>query len=168
VSDTITTELIGDRELVARFGELAPKVHLRLVKAMQRLTFRLQSLVKGAKLSGQVLHVRTGHLRASIGAQVSDTTDTVTGTVGIPTGPTLGYGRAHEFGFEDVVTVREHLRQVKQAFGRPIAAVSATVRSHQRTLHLPERSFLRSAFRENRDAVVAVLQGELQEAVRAG
>jgi hypothetical protein len=164
----IEAQLIGEREILARFNDLSPKVHLRLVKAMRTIVIRLQSFVKGAKLSGDPLKNRTGNLRRSIGEAVSDDNrDEVVGKVGIFTGPTLVYGRAHEFGFEGIVTVREHLRTVKQAFGRSIAPVTATVHSHSRHMHLPERSFLRSSLRELGPAIEEVLSTALREAVRA-
>ncbi len=168
MSDSITGQLIGDRELVAKFGQLSPKVHLRLVKAMHAAMTRLQAYVQSAKLSGQVLHVRTGAGRRSVGEFVEDLAEEVLGKVGIPSGPTLVYMRAHEFGFDGTVSVKEHLRRIKEAFGRPIPPTDVTVGAHTRTMHLAERRWLRSAFDEFRDAIRAVLQQAVSEAVRAG
>ncbi len=163
----ITVALLGDQALEAKFTRLGPDAHLRIVKAMRTVMLRLQAFVKSGKLTGQALHVRTGALRRSIGERVEDTGAEVAGKVGIFSGPTLPYGRAHEFGFSGTVTVSEHLRQVKQAFGRPITPVTATVRSHTRRMHLPERSFLRSALQEFGPAVEQALAVALREAVEA-
>ncbi|MCV9985193.1 hypothetical protein [Burkholderia pseudomallei] len=65
------------------------------------------------------------------------------------------YAPPHEYGFQGVVTVKEHLRQVTQAFGHPLKdPVTATVREHSMTMNLPERSFLRSALADQREDIV--------------
>ena len=69
----------------------------------------------------------------------------------------------HEFGFSGTQNVRESLRTVKQAFGRPISPVEAIVRAHSRKVDLPERSFLRSALRELEQA--GVLAAETNAAI---
>lgn len=163
----IEVEITGDREIAARFAGLTPKMHLRLVKAMHTMLPRLQAFVKAGKLSGQALHVRTGNLRRSISFTVQETGDDIVGQVGIFGGPTLPYGRAHEFGFEGTVSVKEHLRTITQAWGRPIEPVRATVREHTMRMHLPERSFLRSSLAEFRAAILEVLAQAVAEAVHA-
>jgi len=163
----IQVEVIGDREVVARIGRVGPKVHLQLVKAMQRLMIRLQAYVKGAKLSGQLLHVRTGAGRRSVAVRVEETPGEVAGSAGVFGGPTLPYMRAHEYGFSGAVTVKEHLRRVKQAFGRPIDPVEARVSSHTRQLSLDERRWLRSALDEFGPAMGQVLAETVQEAVQS-
>ena len=126
-----------------------------------------EGYVKTEKLSGQVLRNRTGHLRASIVAGVDRAPGTITGFYGVPQGPTLVYGRAHEFGFAGVVTVKEHLRRVTEAFGRPLAEpVLATVGAHTRAMHLPPRSYLRTTLEELRPLFERELGAALPEAVR--
>lgn len=163
----IEVELRGDREVVARFEALSPKVHLRVVKAMNATLARLSTFVKAGKLHGQVLHVRTGALSRSITFKVDDTGDVITGQVGVFAGPTISYGRAHEFGVEKTVTVKEHLRTIKQAWGRAIEPKAITVRAHTMKMNLPERSFLRSSLREFREAIVGVVAQAVHEAVHA-
>src|SRR5262245_20908179 len=115
---------------------------------MATITRRIQAYVKGGKLTGQVLHVRTGALRRSIGGQVEDVGGEVVGRVGIFGGPTEPYGRAHEYGVSKTVSVKEHFRTIKEAFGRPIAPTAVRVREHTMKLNLPERSYLRSTLAE--------------------
>ena len=169
----IEVEIQGDREIVARFETLSPKVHLRVVKALHAVVARLEAYVKGGKLTGQALHVRTGALRRSIGGVVTESGDTIEGRVGIFGGPTLPYGRAHEFGFEGIVTVKEHLRHIKKqtgSFGRGekrFATGVTTVRAHTAHLRIPERSFLRSALAELGPAATQVIADAVNEAVHA-
>jgi len=129
--------------------------HIRaeLRKAMTRITLKLARHSVQTKLSGQVLKRRTGTLARSVmqSPRVYETAEAVVGSVGIAdiTGPggraPVHYGAAHEFGGE--ITIPEHLRLVKQAFGRELKfPVWANVRSH--TVKLPERSFLRSSLQD--------------------
>jgi phage gpG-like protein len=130
----------------------------RLVEQMvMRLTFKLATISVRDKLSGQVLKRRTGTLARSV--QQSPRTfmvgTDVVGTVGVAniTGPggraPVKYAAVHEFGFKGTENVREHMRTVKQAFGRPLATpVQSPVKAHSRKVDIPERSFLRSALRD--------------------
>ncbi|MFX6778543.1 hypothetical protein ABTH52_20150, partial [Acinetobacter baumannii] len=73
------------------------------------------------------------------------------------------YGRIHEYGFSGTVAVRESLRQVNKAFGRPIQTREVAVRAHSRRVNLPARSFLRSALHDLADA--GVIQAEIDAPV---
>ena len=162
--------LIGGTELVASLGAFGPRLHARLVKTMTRETIRLQRHVKAEHLSGQTLRNRTGHLRASIGQSLvtigaEGASPEIVGKVGIFKGPTVIYGRAHEFGFDDIVRVRGHTRTVKQAFGQPILPVEALVRPHTRHMKLPVRSFLRTSLAERQPEIEAALDRAVAETV---
>lgn len=114
----------------------------RLVKFFDRESLELTAYVKEDKLSGQVLNVRTGTLRRSIHRDLRTTANEVVATVGT----NVEYARIHEYGFHGEQSVHEHLRMMKQAFGRPVRNPRPIrVRAHVRRVDLPERSFLRSA-----------------------
>ncbi|MDB4882389.1 MAG: Bacteriophage protein of unknown function [Gemmatimonadetes bacterium] len=131
----------------------------RLREAVLRNAIRLTRYVKEQKLSGQALKNRTGTLRRKVNYLLRETPNEVTASVGLK----LSYAAAHEYGFDKVVTVKEHLRTIKQAWGRPIAPVTFSVPSHQRHMKLPERSYLWSSLRENapsmRDQLIAAVIG---------
>jgi hypothetical protein len=58
----------------------------------------------------------------------------------------LSYAAAQEHGFEGIVTVSEHLRRVREAFGRPIRTERlARVRPHARRMVVPAKRFLARA-----------------------
>lgn len=145
----IIGKVTGDEAVVLRLRVMGDRIRERLSKELTRSAIALTRYVKERKLSGQVLKNRTGTLRRKINYRTTETEKAMTASVGVK----LSYAAAHEYGFDGIVTVREHLRQVKQAFGRPIAPVTATVHAHQRHMHLPERSFLRSSLRENAPAI---------------
>src|SRR6185437_10790306 len=58
----LNVTMVGDRELIARLSEMQARLRAALVKKVTSLSLRLETKVKG-KLSGEVLHVRTGARR---------------------------------------------------------------------------------------------------------
>ncbi len=154
----LTAYLIGDQELIARLSALGPQVRGSLSRAVARLGLEMMRRVK-AKLSGPVLKVRTGILRSSV--NFSGPRETATGVTG-SVGTKVRYAAVHEFGFHGTVSVRAHLRQITQAFGRPIAPTSVNVSAHSMRMNLPERSFLRSTLRD----MTPEIRAELDQAVR--
>lgn len=136
----IRGELVGDKAVIRSLEEQRLRVVSGVEKVVMRLTLKLLRRVK-LKLSDDVLHVRSGRLRRSINAQFVGSGAKTQGEVGT----NLPYGRVHEYGL--TVTVEEHMRLVKKAWGRSLKTpVQATVRQHE--ARYPERSFLRSALRE--------------------
>jgi phage gpG-like protein len=158
----ITVELIGDRELAARLDAMPGRMREGIARAVTKLGFELQRKVQSEKLSGQVLKVRTGTLRSSINTRVDQGADSVTATVGT----NIRYGRVHEYGFDGSQSVRAHLRHITEAFGRPIRPTTQNVGAYTRHVHLPERSFLRSALREMQPQIEAELSAAVAQAVR--
>lgn len=130
--------------------------------AITRLTIKLQGMVKSEKLSGQVLNVRTGNLRRSINQKVED--DAQLGPIGT-VGTNEKYARPHEMGFQGEAQIREHMRTIKMAWGRPLSEpVVAVVRAHTKQMNLPARSFLRSALDDIRPEVQPMIEAEVVKA----
>jgi phage gpG-like protein len=84
-------------------------------------------------LSGSVLKVRTGTLRASLAAQSSAEGGTV--------GAGAPYAAFQEYGFSGTETVRAHLR-------RRAKGGLAPVRTYSRRVDYPAHSYLRAALSE--------------------
>ncbi|ENT0444557.1 HK97 gp10 family phage protein [Neisseria gonorrhoeae] len=138
-------EFIGGGILAAVFKAYAADVQDAVVKSVGRSALRLQREVKQNRLSGRVLGVRTGNLRRSVHQRVNVSGNVVSGEVDT----NVRYGIAHEYGFAGSVNVKASLRQVRQAFGKPLKPPRyVRVRAHTRDVKLPERSFLRSALRD--------------------
>lgn len=153
----IRSYLSGDREIMARLDQLNGRLPGEMRIGMERLTVKLQTRVK-RKLSGDVLNVRTGRLRNGVSRDVQADGLQVTGIVSDP----VKYAPPHEYGFRGTVDVREHMRTIRQAFGRPIEEKQITVRQHSMQMNLPERSFLRSALAEMESA--GEIRGEMEAA----
>ena len=128
---------VRNEALMAMLSGAPNRLRDAMARTMTRLSIELQANVKKDKLSGQVLHTRTGTLRRSINRSISQSGDGVVATVGT----NVKYAGVHEYGFDGVVTVKDHLRACKNGG-------TAEVKSHTRHMKLPERSFLRSALRE--------------------
>lgn len=146
--------LFGDTLAVERFRAASGRTEPELRRSVQRLVLRLTSWVKERKLTGQVLNVRTGRLRRSIHGEVVTEGAEIMGVVGT----NVEYARAHELGFRGPVQVKEHLRRAKRGKVR--------VQAHTRAMHIPERSFLRSALADMRPEIAAEFQRMLREVIR--
>ena len=156
-------EFIGGDVLAAVLRSYGDKVQTAIVQSVGRSALRLQREVMQNRLSGQVLNVRTGNLRRSIHQRVTNTGSAVIGEVNT----NVRYGKAHEYGFAGTVNVKASLRQVRQAFGRPLKSPRyVQVRAHSRNVRLPERSFLRSALRDMKPMIETDLQKSIEEALR--
>jgi phage gpG-like protein len=137
-------------------------VEKELRQEVEKLSIQLVGKVQKEKLSGQVLKNRTGTLRRSINYKIETTQHSVYGTVGT----NKEYGAIHEYGYHGPVNVREHLRMIKQAFGRSINPREITVQAHTRQVNLPEKSFLRSALKEMEPEIINKLTAAAERGAR--
>lgn len=165
----IRAEIIGVPAVTARLKKIPPTAQQQLSRSVGRLCLQLERKVKHEKLTGQVLHVRTDKLRGSIHTELSSSDTAVTGIVGT----NVEYAAVHEYGFTGQVSVRGYLRKIietrrlslrgNNVLKHPIKTTTgmATVRPFTRRMHLPERSFLRSALRE----MTPEIQAQLHQAV---
>lgn len=163
---SITGEVKGDREVVADLRRFDAAARGEIQKGIGRITLKLLTRVKAQKLSGQALNVRTGRLRRSITQRIESGAEEISGIVGT----NVDYAAAHEYGFKGAVTVKQHLRLVKQAFGRPLKSpVWSTVSTHTKNVSLPERSFLRSALADmkNTGVIEAEIDASIARAIEA-
>ena len=152
-------QVVGKEQLVARFGRARDSVAQAVVDAVSKSGYAVQARAQ-EKLSGDVLNVRTGRLRRSINTAIYQTSTT---DVSAQVGTNVEYAGVHEYGFDDIVTVPEHLShrafdrfgaatKLSTKSGRIRASVKSVsqfiVRTHEMHMHMPERSFLRSSLTE--------------------
>jgi hypothetical protein len=172
---SINGSVSGDKDVGRNLGRVSAEVRTELIKGMGRITLKLMRESVQNKLSGQVLKRVTGTLARAVtqSPRTYEVGANIVGTVGVAdiTGKDgrapVKYGRMHEYGFTGPVTVKEHLRLVKKAFGKPLKyPVYATVKAHTANVNLPERSFLRSALRDLNAA--GVIDAEIEAAIAAG
>lgn len=162
---SITGAIKGDREVIADLRRFDAAARGEIQKGIGRIVLKLLVRVKANKLSGQALNVRTGRLRRSITQRVEASAEEISGIVGT----NVEYAAAHEYGFKGVVTIKQHLRLVKQAFGRPLKfPVWSTVSTHSKNANIPERSFLRSALADMKGSgeIEAEIDASIASAIR--
>ena len=155
--------IIGSEQIIAKFERMQAQAMPKLQERIARIVIKLQTRVVANKLSGQVLKVRTGTLRRSIHNDVITTGSSVTGIVGT----NLEYAAFHEYGFQGTQNVKEHLRTIKQAFGKPLKSPKKiTVSAHARQVNYPEHSFLRSALSDMRQDILVDIHGGFKELIK--
>lgn len=154
--------------MLARLAGSQDRLRENLRTTITRRSITVQAAVKADKLSGQVLHVRSGTLRRSINRRIDESASGVIATVGT----NVRYAAAQEYGFDGDVTVRAHTRRSalqlsakrKDRVGKSDGLIN--VRSFTRHMHLPERSFLRSTLKEQAPEIRQELRTAILEAVR--
>jgi len=158
----IRFRLLGNAAAVANFQRIKAEAPAFFQRRMNTVTLRLASYVKTDKLSGQVLHRRSGLLSRSIHGVVEVSGQTVVGRVG---SRGVEYAAYHEFGFTGTETVREHLRTITKAWGRPLdEPLTVTVHEYERQVDYPPHSFLRSALKDLSEWAVSTLS-DLRELI---
>jgi len=92
----ITATVVGAESVRLNFVNASARSRERIREEVERLSIQLQRKVKEEKLSGQVLHVKTGRLKRSINKSVRVNGDEIVGTVGT----NVNYGAFWERGFD--------------------------------------------------------------------
>jgi len=160
--------MIGDTQLIGKLEGMPNKVRQALERKVTALGYRLLALVKG-KLSGEVLHVRSGLLRDS--AVFPPPTVTATSVKGRVAEPgSVPYAAIHEFGgtinhpggTPYIVVTGEGAVFISKAKAEAMGNKVQFTRPH--AINIPERSYLRSSLG---DMETEIREG-LAEAVREG
>lgn len=139
----------------ADFSSLPERLHRLIYRRVSDLTTMLADRVR-RKLSGEVLNVRSGDLRASFDQDVQDLGSEIVGKVF--QSKDVPYARIHEYG--GTITIPELPRKdfgvyhFTDASGRDVFT-KGPIRSH--VVHMPERSYLRSSLAEMRDEIIESL-----------
>ncbi len=148
--------------LEARIAALQPaQLRPALRPTVERETIALQAHVVEHKLSGQVLHVRSGTLRRSITYTLHETEDAIVGRVGT----NLEYAAIHEYGGTiHVPEIRPRRAKALHFYVGGASVFAMRARAHD--IRMPQRSFLRSALADRREAFVAAVREALLRILR--
>lgn len=158
--------LIGEEAAIAKLTSMPDPILARVRAAVERLSIKLQRLVIADKLSGQVLHVRTGTLRRSITERVTQAGGSVTGIVGT----NVKYAHIQEYGGKTSPHVIEAKRAKALAFpgsgpGAKDGLIFRRSVNHPGS-RMPERSFLRASLRDMRDEIKQEITNAAQQGAR--
>jgi hypothetical protein len=153
----------SDVRVAAWMYKKGPTLLVLLREKLEIQMIQLQAYIQGQKLSGQVLHQRTGRLKGSV-REIPPIIDGARLIGAVEAGSDLlFYGKVHEYGskgpYAIVPTTKKALRFMlggKEVFFR-------------RVMHpaLPERSFMRSSLEELTPQIREAMRQGLQEALNA-
>jgi len=167
MSDFVTVTVLGDKQTIARLRATPAAVMDALRKATATSAFALEARVK-RKLSGDVLKVRSGNLRSSVNTQITEGTNSIRASVG--TG--VKYAAIHEYGGTikhpggTAYFVGVGNLAVFVANRNPLSNKLPRTKPHD--IPMPERSFLRSSLREEKDAIRDRYKRELVKVLKTG
>jgi hypothetical protein len=161
----IRFNLSGADKLEADLQNKGSQLRAALSVKVNALLYQLQTKI--IMKIGQVgLKRRTGHLVGSVTVMEQATPEKLSGSVGIPHGPTYPYAAAHELGhsapYEIVATRAKALAWQMSVKGKMQTMFARSV------VHpaIPARGFVSSTREEARDWVVEELQKTVQEVLR--
>lgn len=143
-------EIKGATEVVARLNRMVPEIHAAVLGSLKTWGTELAGYIKESKLSGDPLHRRSGDLSRSVVPYLKDSGTTVEGGAGAGAG--IPYARIHEYG--GTITAKNAPYLCFQTQDGRWHKVKSVV--------MPERSYMRTSFREQASEGVA----EMREAVR--
>lgn len=160
--------IIGDRLLLRQLGTMPARAKQRLDATVMGLGYELEAYIKARKLTGQVLGVRTGRLRASISqssarqggdsrSHFESTPTRATYTVGT----NVDYGAAWEFGSKARTIVPVH----KLALKFEIAGVTF-FRKRVNIPAQPARPFLAPSLQEMKPTIISRIERVLGDVAR--
>lgn len=150
--------------LTESFERRGDAVIARLKNEMRAETLNLLAYVEDEKLSGQVLHQRSGALKRSGYTAFEDSPDEIAGIVGFGSGAstaqnTVPYAAIHEFGGTINVPAVEGKLMVFEKAGVTIF----TKRHVAFTVDMPARPYLGPSIDENREGILTRLQEAVNE-----
>lgn len=150
---------VDDSRVQLKLANLPSDIRRRLVETMTKIGYELADDVKTGKLSGQVLNVRSGLLRSSVGNETTDEGGRITTKVGVP-GSRVPYAAIHEYG--GTINVPEVSGKL-MVFGQPPVF---TMHHKAYPVKMPERSYLRSTLTEKAPHYISQIADAIKEVVR--
>lgn len=148
MAELLPVRVEGAEAVVGRLL-LAPKaIREQVFRAVEASAAAVTARVK-SKLSDDVLHVQTGRLRRSIHYVMTGSEELPTAAIGT----NVEYGAIHEYGGQ----TKAHVIEAVNARVLSFRASSGDQVFARRVFHpgskMPQRSFLRSALGEEREAI---------------
>jgi len=154
---------ISTESVMGHLSAMPDAVRSELVAEVTAIAIDLQGLVQD-KLAGVVLNERTHRLHDSIHYEVPQSDSRVVGIVGTD----VEYAAFWEYGFSGEEQIREHLRSMTMAFGKPVETPrDILVRAHTRHVDQSARSYLRSTLAEQSGDITQRLQAAVQRGLNA-
>lgn len=155
--------MVDSVDVHIQLNEENNRVKVEVRRTITALTLKLQRMIQEDMLSGQRLNVQSGRLRGSLASKVEETSGVIEGIVSAG-GAHVKYAFIHEFGLSAAISIKEHLRHIKQAFGRPITPRDVLVKAHSRVVNFKERRFMRDSL----DEIAKIVPKNIDKAIERG
>lgn len=155
--------MVDSVDVHIQLNEENNRVKVEVRRTITALTLKLQRMIQEDMLSGQILNVQSGRLRGSLASKVEETGGVIEGIVSAG-GAHVKYAFIHEFGLSAAISIKEHLRHIKQAFGRPITPRDVLVKAHSRVVNFKERRFMRDSL----DEIAKIVPKNIDKAIERG
>lgn len=154
----IKVSIVGREAVIAALKQKKQKLMPAIMSTMQSQADYLTKYVKSNKLSGQVLKQRSGKLKSSIKNNVTQSGELVTAAVYTNT----EYAAIHEYGgtipatqiIAKTAKALAFLWKGKQVFFKKV---------NRPAVHMPERSFMRSALADNEERIIRALKSTVKK-----
>ncbi len=150
---TVRTTVTGAPEVGARLEGLIPRIRELVAGALNEYGQELSGTIKEDKLSGQVLNVRSGALRDSITPLEVTQAEVMQG--GAAGGAGIPYAKIHEYG--GIIEARNYPYLTFRTEDGQWHRVKSVV--------MPERSYMRSSFRETYEQGIDQVRAAVMEAI---
>ncbi|MCF0265980.1 hypothetical protein KW868_16150 [Acinetobacter guillouiae] len=155
--------MVDSVDVHIQLNEENNRVKVEVRRTITALTLKLQRMIQEDMLSGQRLNVQSGRLRGSLASKVEETGGVIEGIVSAG-GAHVKYAFIHEFGLSAAISIKEHLRHIKQAFGRPITPRDVLIKAHSRVVNFKERRFMRDSL----DEIAKIVPKNIDKAIERG
>jgi phage gpG-like protein len=160
----IGLQVTGAQEVVERLGAMQPKIMAAAKSSLDGWALQLAGYIKSSKLSGDPLHRRSGRLSASVHPVSLSSTDAV--SAGAGGGAGVPYAKIHEYG--GLIPAHEVAVRNAKALAFTVDGVLRFAKSVQiPDVQMPERSYMRSALREQAPSGIEQLKAAVAAAVTA-
>lgn len=147
-----------DQKLPALTAEIASLAKTRLSASSTTTFMKQTAATRGGRLGRNpltgkgTLRIHSGDLARSLtGTGAISDISFSKGLFSYIFGSELHYASVHEEGFNQNVSVRQHVRTITQAFGRDIAPTNVTVSAHSKAMSIPARPYLSPALDDQMD-----------------
>lgn len=159
----IGLNIVGTEQVLEKLGTVTAKVRIAAKSSLDAWATELAGYIQAEKLSGQVLNRRTGDLRATVHPIPAKDIGTAI-SAGAGGGANLRYAKIHEYGglipaHTVVATNAKALAFTVNGMLRFAKSVSIPA------VTMPERSYMRSALREQAPDGIAQLRAAVKEAI---
>lgn len=168
---TVSLQISGIDGVITRLEQLPATVQVSAKSTLDAWAVQLAGYIKASKLSGDPLHRRSGRLSSSVHPVTQSSASTV--SAGAGGGAGVPYARIQEYGGTihhpgGTAFFISQLLGGRAFFVSNASSLAASLpRTQPHDINMPERSYMRSGFRDQAPNGIAQLRAAIKEAIAA-